>query len=113
MEYITFSERPFRALKRFLYFLLWVLELLLLVQFLIELAGFNPAAPFTRLMANLTEPFVWPFQGIYPSTIQGQIVIDWSVLIAMIVYQLVLYIIVSLLELFWPRETMRVVRRDV
>ena len=63
----------------------------------------------TAFMKELTAPFLWPFQGIYPSTVHGSIVIDWSVLIAMIVYQLVLYILVSLLELFWPRE--RVVRR--
>lgn len=104
MEYVVFSERPFRALKRFLYFLLWILELVLLMQFIVELAGFNPDAPFTVFMRELTAPFLWPFQGIYPSTIHGSIVIDWSVLIAMIVYQLILYILVSLLELFWPRE---------
>lgn len=103
IEDVTFSDRPFRALKRFLYFLLGIVELFLLVQFLIELAGFNPAAPFTVFMEGLTAPFLWPFQGIYPATIHGAIVIDWSVLIAMIAYQLALYIMVSLLELFWPR----------
>jgi uncharacterized protein YggT (Ycf19 family) len=104
MDYVIFSERPFRALKRLLYFMLWIVELFLLGQFLIGLAGFGESAPFTMFMSNLTAPFLWPFQGIYPSTIHGSTVIDWSVLIAMVVYQLALYILVSMLELFWPKE---------
>jgi len=103
MDYLTLSERPFRALKRFLYFILWIVELFLLARFLMELAGFNPAAPFTVFVHDLTAPLLWPFEGIYPSTANGAMVIHWSILIAMIVYQLLLYIIVSLMELLWPK----------
>jgi len=103
MDYLTLSERPFRALKRFLYFFLWLVELFLLVRFFIELAGFNPAAPFTMFMKDITSPFLWPFENIYPSVQNGSVVIHWSILIAMVVYQLLLYIIVSLMELLWPK----------
>lgn len=104
MDYVSFSEKPFRTLKRFLYFMLWLAELLLLIRFLIGLAGFNKGAPFTMLMDDLTAPFLWPFLGIYPTAVHGAIVVDWSVLIAMVVYQLFIYVIVSLLELFWPKS---------
>lgn len=104
MDYVTMTNRPFVALKRFLYFLLWVIELLLLAEFFIQLAGFNPEAPFTRFMKAMAAPFIWPFQNIYPPIAHGWAVIDWSILIAMVVYQLALYVLISLLELFWPRD---------
>jgi uncharacterized protein YggT (Ycf19 family) len=80
------------------YYLLDVLEVVLGFRLLLKLLGANAANGFTNLIYNITEPLVAPFRGILPSTTPSGVVIEWASIIAMLVYALIAYAIVSLIR---------------
>lgn len=77
-------------------YLLWfltVLEVTLLIQFFLKLIGADPNNLFAGFMYALTVIPLYPFNGIVPSAKigTGYAVIEWSTLIAMVVYFLLFY----------------------
>ncbi len=78
------------------YFILGVLEVLLLIRLLLRLLGANEASGFVAFIYSLTHIFVGPFNGIFNDQALGRSVFETSTLIAMIVYALLAWGIVSL-----------------
>lgn len=80
-----------------IYLALGVLETLLILRFVLKLLAANPQAAFSSFIYALTESFVAPFEGVFqqPGT-QGS-VLDLAAVLAMIVYALIVWGIVSLL----------------
>ena len=78
------------------YFILGVLEVLLLLRLLLRLLGANEASGFVAFIYSLTHIFVGPFNGIFNDQALGRSVFETSTLIAMIVYALLAWGIVSL-----------------
>lgn len=83
--------------RRILFYLLDVLEALLAFRFFLRLLGANPASPFVRSIYALSEPFVYPFHGIFPAVTAQGAVLEWAVLLAMIVYAVVAWGIARLI----------------
>lgn len=81
--------------QRALYFVLNVLEVILAVRLVLRLAGAGTASAFTRFMYAITEPFIAPFRGIFSPTSSGTGVLEWSTVVAMIIYALIVYAIVK------------------
>lgn len=76
------------------------IEISLLMRFLLRLLGANPAASFVNWVYENTLPLLDPFRGIFPSTvIDGQFVIEYNTLFALIIYML-LYFLISELFIF-------------
>lgn len=82
-----------------IYYLLNIIEALLLLRFLMKLLGANPGAGFVNGVYNITQPLVAPFAGIFPNTTSAGTFVEWSTIIAMIVYALIAYAIVQLLRI--------------
>lgn len=78
------------------YFILGVLEILLLIRLLLRLLGANEASGFVTFIYDLTHIFVGPFNGIFNDQALGRSVFETSTLIAMIIYALLAWGIVSL-----------------
>src|SRR5437588_11689639 len=79
------------------YFLLGVLEVILLLRFLFRLLGANRDNAFITFLYSLSHIFVVAFSGIFnDQTLGNSSVFETSTLIAMIVYALVTWGIVSL-----------------
>jgi YGGT family len=78
------------------YFILGVLEVLLLLRLLLRLLGANEASGFVTFLYDLTHIFVGPFNGIFNDQALGRSVFETSTLIAMIIYALLAWGIVSL-----------------
>lgn len=101
------DEHTFWAVvaRRVVLFLLDVLEILLAFRFFLKLLAANPASSFVQFIYTVTQPFIYPFQGIFPqpSSAQGS-VLEWSVLLAMVVYAIVAWGIVRLIWLFSAHE---------
>ena len=82
-------------------FLQWftvVLEITLIIRFFLKLIGANPVNPFAGLIYALTDILLFPFEsngGIVqsPKPQGDQVVLEWSTLIAMIVYWLIFWAI--------------------
>ncbi len=73
-----------------------VLEVLLLVRFLLKLAGANQSQPFVAALFGVTEPLVRPFQGIF--AIPADSAFDVAALMAIVFLFLVAALIVALVK---------------
>jgi|SRR5947209_7221857 len=84
-------------ITRVTYFLLGVLEILLLLRFFFRLLGANQDNGFILFLYNLSHVFVGAFNGIFNDQTLGRNgVFETSTLIAMIIYALLAWGIVSL-----------------
>jgi uncharacterized protein YggT (Ycf19 family) len=98
------DDLPIRARKyAIVYYILNIVEALLVIRFVLKLLGASPNAGFTSGMYAITEPFVMPFRGIFPTPSASGSTLEWSTIIAMIIYALVAYGIVQLLRLMNAR----------
>ncbi len=85
-----------RRITTITYFVLGVLEVILLLRLLLRLLGANEVSGFVMFIYNLSHIFVVPFNGIFNDQALGRSVFETSTLIAMIVYALLAWGIVSL-----------------
>jgi hypothetical protein len=85
-----------RRIANITYFVLAVLEIILLLRLFLRLLGANEASGFVMLIYNLSHIFVAPFNGIFNDQALGRSVFETSTLVAMIVYALLAWGIVSL-----------------
>ncbi len=86
----------------YLQWVLFALEMLFLLRFVLKLLGADPTNPFAEFLYKLTGFFLYPFEGIVPSTslgTQGVAVIEWSTLVGMAVYALLFYLVRLLLRI--------------
>ncbi len=79
------------------WYLLWILEVLLALRFILKLMGANPDAVFSNFIYVATWPFTAPFFAVFSrTTVQGSI-FEWTTLLAMLIYWLAATGIVRLL----------------
>src|SRR5712692_4555961 len=78
------------------YFVLGVLEVILLLRLLLRLLGANEASAFVMFIYNLSHIFVAPFNGIFNDQALDRSVFEVSTLMAMLIYALLAWGIVSL-----------------
>jgi hypothetical protein len=91
------------------YFVLGVLEVVLALRFIFRLLGANQGNGFVMFLYGLSHVFVAPFNGIFNDQTLGNVsVFEVSTLIAMILYALIAWGIVSLGRvIFGPNLTGR------
>jgi hypothetical protein len=85
-----------------IWYILGFVEVLLAFRFILKILAANPYSGFTDLVYSLTAPLVSPFVGILGVISTGNSLIEWSTVIAMIVYLCLAWGLVYLLELFFP-----------
>ncbi len=86
-----------------IYFILGVLEVLLSFRLVLKLAGASLASGFVRFIYGITGIFIMPFEGIfrrgYASGVETTSVLEPSTIVAMIVYAIIVWGIVTLIRL--------------
>jgi hypothetical protein len=103
-EYVE-DENLMRAnmsywVTRVVYFVLGVLEVIMGLRFIFRLLGANQDSSFAVFLYSLSYVFVSPFNGIFnDQTIGRASVFETSTLVAMLVYALIAWGIVSLSRL--------------
>ena len=98
----------FRAIQA-VWWIVGFIDTLIAIRFLLKLFGANPA-PFVRFMYDVTWPFVAPFHGIFNTAQEGRSILEPESLVAMAIYALIGWGIVSLIRLMSrPRSTTTVV----
>jgi len=76
----------------------YILELLLSLRFVLKLFSANPATPFVLWVHNTSEPFLDPFQNIFPSVaLDHNYIIEFSTVFAVIIYAVAAYLLSSLI----------------
>jgi YggT family protein len=88
---------------RVLYFLVHLLETLFALRFFLKLFSANPEQRFVRIVYRITEPFVKPFQEIFEYYAPGGYVIEWATLIAAVVYIVIGYASIRVLQLLFVK----------
>ncbi len=83
-------------ITRVVYYILAVLEVILGLRFIFRLLGASQGNDFVMFLYNLSHVFVGPFNGIFNDQALGHSVFEISTIVAMLVYALVAWGIVSL-----------------
>ncbi|EFH88605.1 MULTISPECIES: YggT family protein [Ktedonobacter] len=80
-----------------IYFILSVLEIILLLRFIFRLLGANESNGFVKGLYDLSYVFMGPFKGIFSDPSFGQAsMFEISTLIAMLIYALIAWGLVAL-----------------
>ena len=95
-SYNSSSTRPLYRGTQIVWYILGVIEALLAIRFILKLLGANTGATFTSLIYNITYPFATPFLGVFGITRVVGSTMEWTTLLAMIVYWLVAVAIIKL-----------------
>jgi len=92
-------------LTEFIWLIAGVLEALFAIRIVLNFVGANQAAGFTQLITNITTPFLVPFANLMtnPTTSSGN-VLEITTMIAMVVYALLAWGIVRLLQIAFARR---------
>lgn len=90
--------------QRVIWFVVGLINILLLTRFILLLLGANLDAGFVEFIYTITNPLVAPFVGIFGTPVYGQFMIDWSSILAIIVYSLIAWGIVKAMTLSRPQD---------
>lgn len=105
---VTRDEKPFFLSSKTANYILGLIESLLLLRFLFKLSGANAGAGIVRFIYDFSDMLLIPFRFIFPTATVGNLRFEWSTIIAMLLYALIVYGIVGLIDLFKTAETDRV-----
>lgn len=89
------------------------IEIVLAFRFVLKLLGANPDAGFTKFVYGLSSPFAGPFVGIFQSSanrgVETTSFLEWSTLVAAIVYVVLTWGIIKIFKLGKPTDPEEVV----
>jgi uncharacterized protein YggT (Ycf19 family) len=80
----------------------WVVgfvDILLAIRFVLKLLGGSTVSGFVTFMYDITQPLVAPFHGIFNTAVQGRSVLEPESLVAIAIYSLIGWGIVSLIRM--------------
>ncbi len=95
-SYTSPSTKPLFRGTQIVWYLLSLLEIVLIFRVLLKLTGANPAAGFTSFVYSLSWPFTAPFFAVFPMTTVEGSVFEWTTILAMVVYWLIALAIIRL-----------------
>lgn len=98
------SSRRQRRTHKTIRFIFAVIEVLLLIRFFLRLIGANPASPFGIFLFGLTDPLAAPFASLLDNPIIGKSVIEFTTILALIIYPIFGWILGRTLQLVFYRE---------
>lgn len=92
-------------MTRSIAYLIAALEILLGLRFLLRVLGANTENSFAQFIYNLSDPFVAPFSTLFisPTAAEGSNIFDVNVLIAMVVYALLGWLAIRLVQFMQGR----------
>ena len=85
-----------------MWYILGFVEILLGFRLTLKAIGANPFSGFVSLIYGITDPLAFPFSGIIKSGAYGSSFFEWSTIFAAVVYFLVAWGLVNLLQLVKP-----------
>ncbi len=90
--------------RKIVYYILGIFEVIFAFRLIFKLLGANPGSIFVSFIYNISGAFLAPFSGIFRSAVSKGIetksVLEPTTIIAMIVYALIAYGIVRLIEIY-------------
>lgn len=99
-------------INRIMYTVLIVLEILLGLRFMLKLIAANPNSGFAVFIYGITKPFTAPFNAIFGTPTLGGSIFELTTLLAMVVYALLFWVLVRIIQIVTDRPTARTVTRS-
>lgn len=96
------TKKAIFRLYQVIWYVLGVVEVLLISRILLKLLGANLESGFTSFIYSASAPLAAPFRGVFGQSTSMGSVIEWSTIIAMAVYAVVAFGIVKLFQLIKP-----------
>ena len=109
------AERRLRSalVTQITWAILGLLEILLGLRFLLKLIAANPASGFAVFIYGITKPFIAPFALLVGTPTSGGIILEVTTLVAMAVYALFFWLVVSVIRIAANRPIARTATRSV
>lgn len=85
-----------------IWYVLGVVEVIIAFRVALKAVGANPSSGFTAFIYGISNPLTLPFSGILQASVYGNTVIEWSSLIAALVYFLFAWGIMNLIQITKP-----------
>jgi len=102
----------FLQIDRIMYTLLFILEILLGLRFVLKLIAANPDSGFTVFIYGITGLFMSPFNAIIGTPTFGGSSFEATALIAMAVYALFFWVLLRVIQIATSQTTARTVTRS-
>ena len=96
------KKKTILRFNQIIWYILGFVEVLLVFRFVLKALGANQYIGFTNLIYSITSPLALPFRCILGISASGNSVLEWSTLIAGIVYLCIAWGFVYLLEIMYP-----------
>jgi hypothetical protein len=96
---------------RVVYYVFGVIEVILAMRFVLLLLGANKEAGFVSFIHNLSTPFMVPFDAVFKTQSVAGSSFELSSLLALAVYALIGWGVVSLIQAVSPRRSSQTVER--
>ena len=85
-----------------IWYILGIIEVLLIFRIVLKILGANTQSGFTSFIYAISNTLALPFTGILRTTVDSNMIIEWSPIIAMVVYLIIAFGIVELFQLIKP-----------
>jgi len=82
-----------------IWWIVGLVDVLLIIRFLLKLLGGSTVSGFVRFMYDVTQFMVAPFHGIFNTAVQGRSILEPESLVAIAIYSLIGWGIVSLIRM--------------
>ena len=96
------KKKTILRFNQIIWYILSFVEVLLIFRFILKALGANQYVGFTSFIYAITAPFAVPFSGVVGMSASGNSVLEWSTIIAGIVYLCIAWGFVYLLEIIYP-----------
>lgn len=88
-SYNSPSTKPLYRGTQVVWYLVGLLETILIFRFLLKVFGANSSAGFTDFIYTLSTPFIIPFTTVFGTGRLENSVFEWTTILAMAVYLLI------------------------
>ena len=100
------SSTPARRAMEAIYLVFGIIDGLLLIRLVLKLLGANPHAGFATLTYGVTDFLLAPFHGLLPTIVNGQSVLELSLVFAILIYSLIALALARLVAITLSRSVM-------
>lgn len=100
--YTSPSTKPLYRGTQVVWYILGLIEALLAFRFVLKLLGANPNAGFSHFIYSVTYLFAAPFLNVFRVSQVAGSILEWTTLLAMVVY---LLIALGIIKLFLISKT--------
>lgn len=96
------KKKSILRFNQIIWYILGFIEALLIFRLVLKALGANQYTGFTSLIYTITGPLALPFSGVVGASMTGNSILEWSTIIAGIVYLCIAWGFIYLLEIVYP-----------